>query len=41
MGTFLQELEKVARILRPFVHCLNDMMTVPVDDDTSDDDAHE
>ncbi|KAF8135481.1 hypothetical protein EV363DRAFT_1550634 [Boletus edulis] len=41
MGTFMQELEKVARILRPFVHCLNDMMTVPVDSDASDDDAHE
>ncbi|KAG6372331.1 hypothetical protein JVT61DRAFT_7771 [Boletus reticuloceps] len=40
-GTFLQELEEVARILRPFVHCLNDMMTVPVEDDASDDDEHE
>ncbi|KAI9569596.1 hypothetical protein HD554DRAFT_2204369 [Boletus coccyginus] len=40
-GTFMQELEKVARILRPFVHCLNDMMTLPVQNDSSDDDAHE
>ncbi|KAG8213879.1 hypothetical protein J3R82DRAFT_10623 [Butyriboletus roseoflavus] len=41
MGRFVQELEKVAQILRPFVHCLNDMMTLPVEDDFGDDDAHE
>jgi len=40
-GTFIQELGNVARILRPFVHCLNDMMTVPVESDSSDDDAPE
>ncbi|KAH0827808.1 hypothetical protein J3R83DRAFT_3433 [Lanmaoa asiatica] len=41
MGTFVQELEKVAQILRPFVQCLNDMMTLPVESDSSDGDAHE
>jgi len=42
-GTFMQELENVVRILRPFVHCLNDMMTLPVesDSDDGDDDAEE
>ncbi|KAG9316552.1 hypothetical protein JVU11DRAFT_2603 [Chiua virens] len=32
-GTFIQELEQVARILRPFVHYLNDMITLPVGND--------
>lgn len=34
---FLQKLADLARITRPLVHCLNDMMTIPTDDD--DDDA--
>ncbi|KIM64983.1 hypothetical protein SCLCIDRAFT_63538, partial [Scleroderma citrinum Foug A] len=28
---YTEELEKVVRVLRPFVHCLNDMITLPVD----------
>ncbi|KIJ18766.1 hypothetical protein PAXINDRAFT_167306 [Paxillus involutus ATCC 200175] len=38
--TFVRDIEKVARILQPFVHCLNNMITLPVgrDDDNEDDD---
>lgn len=31
-SNFIEELKGVVRILRPFVHCLNDMITLPVDD---------
>ncbi|CDO77445.1 hypothetical protein BN946_scf184857.g52 [Trametes cinnabarina] len=36
-STFKEELANVARVMRPLVHCLNDMMTIP-DADSSDDD---
>lgn len=29
---FIEQLKSVVRILRPFVYCLNDMITLPVDD---------
>lgn len=29
---FIEQLKSVVRLLRPFVHCLNDMITLPVDD---------
>jgi hypothetical protein len=40
---FKHELKRVAAILAPFVHCLNDMMTLPTnqDDDDDDDDDEE
>lgn len=28
---FIEQLKSVVRVLRPFVHCLNDMITLPVD----------
>ncbi|KAI6002715.1 hypothetical protein EDD15DRAFT_2360651 [Pisolithus albus] len=31
-SSFIEQLKIVVRILRPFVHCLNDMITLPVDD---------
>ncbi|EPQ50811.1 hypothetical protein GLOTRDRAFT_49759 [Gloeophyllum trabeum ATCC 11539] len=33
---FREELARVVRVARPFVHCLNDMMTIPPDDDDDD-----
>ncbi|KAH7888754.1 hypothetical protein F5I97DRAFT_1803163 [Phlebopus sp. FC_14] len=36
-STFIQDLGEVARILRPFVHCLNDMITLPVDEESEGD----
>ncbi|KAF9241530.1 hypothetical protein BU15DRAFT_44680 [Melanogaster broomeanus] len=39
--TFIQELENVARILRPFVHCLNDMITLPVESDPNDSEGND
>ncbi|KIK78329.1 hypothetical protein PAXRUDRAFT_834605 [Paxillus rubicundulus Ve08.2h10] len=40
---FVQDIEKVVRVLQPFIHCLNDMITLPAgsDDDEGDDDIHE
>ncbi|KAI6121679.1 hypothetical protein F5141DRAFT_998645 [Pisolithus sp. B1] len=29
---FIEQLKNVVRVLRPFVHCLNDMITLPVDE---------
>ncbi|KAF9227415.1 hypothetical protein BS17DRAFT_775443 [Gyrodon lividus] len=37
-STFIQEVEKVARILQPFVHCLNDMITLPVGNASNEED---
>ncbi|KAI9060058.1 hypothetical protein FKP32DRAFT_1595808 [Trametes sanguinea] len=41
--TFKEELANVARVMRPFVHCLNDLMTIPdaVSSDSDDDDQDE
>ncbi|KAL4260269.1 Conserved hypothetical protein CHP02453 [Pleurotus pulmonarius] len=38
---FRNKLADVARVMMPFVHCLNDMMTVPPDDDDGDEDQDE
>ncbi|KAF4604597.1 hypothetical protein EYR40_003371 [Pleurotus pulmonarius] len=38
---FKNKLADVARVMMPFVHCLNDMMTVPPDDDDGDEDQDE
>ncbi|KAL4073996.1 hypothetical protein J3A83DRAFT_4232830 [Scleroderma citrinum] len=35
-SVFTEELEKVAQVLRPFVHCLNDMITLPVGGGSTD-----
>ncbi|KAI6040353.1 hypothetical protein EDC04DRAFT_2678669 [Pisolithus marmoratus] len=31
---FIEQLKSVVRVLRPFVHCLNDMITLPVEDES-------
>ncbi|KIJ61343.1 hypothetical protein HYDPIDRAFT_96940 [Hydnomerulius pinastri MD-312] len=38
---FIQELEEVVRVLQPFVHCLNDMITLPVGSDDGDEQEEE
>ncbi|XP_006455055.1 hypothetical protein AGABI2DRAFT_209325 [Agaricus bisporus var. bisporus H97] len=38
---FKQELGYVAQVMRPFVRCLNDLMTITPDDDNSDDGAEQ
>ncbi|KAJ8701795.1 hypothetical protein PTI98_000548 [Pleurotus ostreatus] len=38
---FKNKLADVARVMMPFVHCLNDMMTVPPDGDDGDEDQDE
>lgn len=35
---FKEELAKVAKVVQPFVRCLNNMITLPIDQDDSDDD---
>ncbi|KAF7792032.1 hypothetical protein EIP86_003059 [Pleurotus ostreatoroseus] len=38
---FKDELGRLVKILRPFVHCLNDLMTIQDADDSDDDDGDE
>lgn len=38
---FKNELKRVAGVLRPFIHCLNEMMTLPPDDDDDADGGDE
>ncbi|KIJ28563.1 hypothetical protein M422DRAFT_270162 [Sphaerobolus stellatus SS14] len=38
---FQESLCKVVKVMQPFVHCLNDMMTLPVEDSDSDNDDEE
>ncbi|KAF9488477.1 hypothetical protein BDN71DRAFT_1457157 [Pleurotus eryngii] len=38
---FKNKLADVARVMMPFVHCLNDMMTLPPDDNDGDEDQAE
>ncbi|KAJ3480469.1 hypothetical protein NLI96_g8327 [Meripilus lineatus] len=38
---FKDELVRIINILRPFIHCLNDMMTLPPEDSDSDENSDE